>query len=247
MFAVFLVGVLLGSYVQSVTGFAMAMILIAVASGSQTVEIPVAAAVVSLLSLANAVLALVGQHQHIERRLFVWLAVGQLPAIWVGVALLDVLHGDARWLLEIALGAFIVLGSLSMMIRPEPRKTLSRPLGCVAAGVAGGLVGGLFSASGPIMGWFNYRQPHAVNAIRATLLAGFVLTTSTRSVVVGIQGGLTSEVWLLTALAMPLVVFGTWAGKAFRPPLSEAGMKRLAFAVLLGMGVWILVRAALSV
>jgi uncharacterized membrane protein YfcA len=88
MFAVFLAAALLGSYVQSVTGFAMAMILIAVASGTQTAAIPVAAAVVSLLSLANAVLALRGQIHHVEVRLFVWLAVGQLPAIWVGVALL---------------------------------------------------------------------------------------------------------------------------------------------------------------
>jgi uncharacterized membrane protein YfcA len=243
MFTVFLAGVLLGSYVQSVTGFAMAMILIAVASGSQTVEIPVAAAVVSLLSLANVVLALRGHLQQVERRLFVWLALGQLPAIWVGVALLDVMHGDARWLLELALGLFIVLGSLSMMIRPEPKEDLSRPWACVGAGIAGGLVGGLFSASGPIMGWFNYRQPLAVRAIRATLLSGFVLTTSTRTVVVGIQGGLTTEVWLLTAMGLPLVVLGTWAGRRFRPPLSETGMKRLAFGVLLSMGVWILVRA----
>ncbi len=187
--APFFVAVLVGSYVQSVTGFAMAMILIAAASGSQTVEIPVAAAVVSLLTLVNVVLALRNRLHHVERRLFVWLAAGQLPAVWVGVELLGILQGDARWLLELALGTFIVLGSLSMLIRPEPQNVLSRPLACVGMGIAGGLVGGLFSASGPILGWFNYRQPLAVNVIRATLLSGFVLTTSTRTVVVGLQGG----------------------------------------------------------
>ncbi len=246
MLTVFLAGALLGSYVQSVTGFAMAMILIAVASSSRMVEIPVAAAAVSLLALTNVVLALRGQLHHVERRLFIWLALGQLPAVWVGVALLDALHGDARWLLELALGTFIVLGSLSMMIRPEPRDSLSNPLACVGAGVVGGLAGGLFAASGPILGWFNYRQPLAVNAIRATLLSGFLLTTSMRVTVVGFQGGLTREVWLLTALALPLVVLGTWAGRRFKPPLSEASMKRVAFGLLFCLGVWILTRALLT-
>jgi uncharacterized membrane protein YfcA len=242
MLTIFLASVLFASYVQSVTGFAMAMILIAVVSTSQAVEITVAAAVVSLLALVNVTLALRGQLHHIEGRLFIWLAVGQVPGVLLGVGLLEVLHTDVRWLLELALGTFIVMGSLFMMVRPEPRTSVSPPWGCVSAGLAGGLVGGLFAASGPIFGWFNYRQPLAVNAIRATLLSGFALTTSTRTLVVGLQGGLTAEVWLLAGMALPLVVLGTWVGRRFHPPLSETGMKRLAFGVLLLMGGWIVVR-----
>ena len=96
------------------------------------------------------------------------------------------------------------------------------------------------------MGWFNYRQPLPVAAIRATLLCSFAMTTSVRTVLVGVNGGLTGEVWLLTGLALPVVVLGTWAGRTFEPPVSELAMKRLAFAVLLVMGVWILLRAALG-
>ena len=96
------------------------------------------------------------------------------------------------------------------------------------------------------MGWFNYRQPLPVAAIRATLLCGFAMTTSVRSVLVGLEGGLTGEVWLLTGLALPMVVLGTWAGRTFEPPVSELAMKRLAFAVLLVMGIWILLRAGLG-
>ena len=243
---VFLVGVLLGSYVQSVTGFAMGMILIALVTSTQTLGVPVAAAVVSLLSLVNVLMAIRGHVRAIERRLFIGLAVGQLPAIWVGVWLLDRLHGNERWLLELALGAFIVFGSLSMLIRPRPRRDVSPPLACVGARLAAGLFGGLFSASGPIMGWFTYRQPLGVNVIRATLLGSFILTTSVRTAIVGVQGALTAEVWILAAVGMPGVVFGTWAGGRFRPPLSDSGMKRLAFGLLLSLGAWILVRAALS-
>jgi len=244
--AIIVLGVLLGSYVQAVTGFAMGMILIALASSTQALPIPAVTAVVSLLSLVNVTLALRGQLHHIEGRLVVWLAAGQLPAIWAGVALLERLHSSDRQLLELALGGFIVLGSLSMMLRPQPRAALSAPLACIGAGIAGGLLGGMFSASGPVIGWFSYRQPLPVDVIRATLLCTFTLTTSVRTLVVGVQGGLSSEVWVLGAIGLPLVLLGTWAGRQFRPPLSEAGMKRLAFGLLLSLGSWILARVLLS-
>lgn len=59
--AVFLLSVLVGSYVQVVTGFAMGMIVIAVMVGSHLVDVPLITAVASLLSLVNVVLALRGQ------------------------------------------------------------------------------------------------------------------------------------------------------------------------------------------
>ncbi len=110
-------------------------------------------------------------------------------------------------------------------------------------GVTGGLVGGLFSASGPVLGWFVYSQPLPVAAIRATLLACFMLTTLTRTIGVGVSGGLTATVLSSAAVSLPVVVLGTWIGRSFVPVLSEQASKRLAYLLLLAMGVWILSRA----
>jgi uncharacterized protein len=129
-----------------------------------------------------------------------------------------------------------------MLLRPRPLARLSRPWACVAAGFWGGLLAGLFSASGPVLGWFAYRQPLTVAAIRTTLLAGFAFTTSLRTVVVGAGGGLTAEVWVLFLTGLPLVLAGTWAGRSLPPPVSEATLKRLAFALLLLMGCWSVAR-----
>ena len=162
--------------------------------------------------------------------------------------------GGARELLEIPMPAVLTVQtsasqprypSLSMMLRPVPKQRLSPPWACVGAGLAGGLLGGMFAASGPVMGWFNYRQPLSVAEIRATLLACFALSTTLRSVIVGFGGGLTREVWMLALLALPLVVLGTWAGGRFAPPLSEATLKRCAFGLLLLMGCWTVARALL--
>jgi uncharacterized membrane protein YfcA len=103
----------------------------------------------------------------------------------------------------------------------------------------------MFSASGPVLGWFGYSQPLKLVTIRATLLACFILTTSTRTVLVGIQGGLTERVLTYAAIGLPVVVLGTYLGRNFAPPVAEETMKRGAFLLLLGMGVWILFSAAL--
>ncbi|MEQ8857151.1 MAG: sulfite exporter TauE/SafE family protein [Pseudomonadales bacterium] len=240
---VFLLVTAVGSYVQAVTGFAMGMIIIAVVVGGGLLPVPLITAVVSLLALVNVVLALRGHGHHLQRRLFGWMAAGMLPAIAVGVWLLGRLDAGATWLLELLLGVFIVVGSLSMLLRPRPRESVSAPWAAWTAGFSGGLVGGLFAASGPVMGWFNYRQPLTVAEIRTTLLASFALTTSFRTLAVGVSGGLTREVWTLFAVGLPLVLLGTWAGRRFPPAVSETALKRLAFALLLLMGGWSIARA----
>jgi uncharacterized protein len=241
--ALFLVTALVGSYVQSVTGFAMGMIMIAVMVGSGRVAVPVIAAVVSLLSFVNIVFALRGNLRHLEVRLLGWVAVALLPAVWTGVWLLGVLDRRLAWLLELLLGSFIVLGSLSMMLRPRPRSALSKPWSSLCAGFAGGVLGGMFAASGPVMSWFVYRQPLPIAAIRATLLAVFALATVLRTAIVAHEGGLTAEVWRLALAGLPLVFIGALAGRNFAPPLSDAELKRFAFALMLVMGAGTIVRA----
>jgi uncharacterized membrane protein YfcA len=244
--SLFLVTTLLGSYVQSVTGFAMGMIMIAVMVGSGMIAVPVITAVVSLLSLVNVAFSLRGHLRHVDWHLLRWVGLGLPVAIWAGVVLLGVLDRQLTWVLELLLGTFILLGSLSMIVRPHARRTRSDPLASLTAGLAGGVLGGLFSASGPVIAWFAYRQPLPVSSIRNTLLALFALTTSLRVAVVGASGGLTSQVWLLAGAGLPAVLVGAWLGRTFAPPLSDLVLKRAAFGMLLVMGGAMVARSLVS-
>lgn len=239
----YLLAVAAGSYVQAVAGFAMGMIILAVMVGGGLVDVPTITAVVSLLALVNILLALRGHGHHLARPVFGWTVAGLVPAVAVGVWLLEHLDARAQWVVELLLGAFIVLGSLAMTVRPRPRERLSPPWACFAAGFSGGLLGGLFAASGPVMGWFNYRQPLSIAEIRTTLLATFALSTTFRTISVGYAGGLTAPVWRLFLIGLPLVLLGTWAGRRLPPPVSDAALKRMAFALLMAMGSWSVVRA----
>ena len=241
--AAFVLIVFVGSYVQAVTGFAMAMIIVAVVGGMRLLSIPELAATTSLLTIFNVILALWGHSKEIYRPIFSWLALGQVPAIFVGFAIMAWLDGHIRWLLELLLGAFILAGGISMWLRPHPWSAVAGPTASFLTGLGGGLVGGMFSASGPILGWFMYSQPLQLAAIRATLLACFVLTTTTRTGIVAVDGGLTGQVLTYALVGLPVVVLGTWLGRQFPPPVAEDGIKRGANLILLVMGVWILGRA----
>jgi uncharacterized protein len=237
--ALFLAIVMIGSYVQAVAGFAMGLLIIAVCASAGLYDLEAVAATVSLLSLANILLSLRGHYHLVQGRTLRLLAVGQLPAIGVGIWLLATLNANAAAWLELLLAAFLVAGSSAMMMRPAPRTEPSSGTAALAAGFAGGLLGGLFAASGPVMGWFCYRQPLPVTEIRATLLGCFAITTVARTIMVGVTGGLTGDVSLMAGAGLPLVLLGTWLGRRFPPAFGEAAMRRAAFGMLLAMGLWI--------
>ncbi len=238
--SVFLTVVLIGSYVQAVAGFAMAMLIIAVVTVGGLFDIVTITAVVSLVSFANIALSLHGHYHLVHGGVLRALCIGQLPALLAGFWLLERMSGAALSLLELLLGVFIVAGSLSMMLRPQPRATVSGNFQCLLAGFGGGLLSGLFAASGPVIGWFTYRQPLPVTEIRATLLGFFAITTVFRTALVGLHGGFTNDVLLLAAIGLPAVFLGTWVGRRWPPAVGEGGMRRMAFGMLLVMGTWII-------
>ena len=243
---IFLLITLLGSYIQAVAGFAMGMLIVAVAGGLRLVEIETLAAVVSILSLTNSALSLWGQTQHVHWRLFVWLAAGQLPALVLGLYFLDHLGANSRWLLELCLGLFLTMGALGMLLKPKPLQHVSPSWVAWLTGLCGGTLGGMFSASGPVLGLFGFSQPLPLNVIRATLLSSFLLVTSSRTLMVGWRGELTEPVLLIVAMALPVVLIGTWWGRIFAPPVSDAALKRAAFWLILVMGVWVEGTAVMS-
>lgn len=236
---------LVASYVQSVAGFALGMIMMAVAGGLDWYPIATLAAVVSLLSLANIGVALRGSWRHVDLQLGPWVVVGQVLAIGPGLWLLYALSESSVYALKALLGLFIALGSLALAVQPTPFQNRSRPATSFAAGLGGGLVGGLFAAAGPVIGWFVYRQPLPFIQVRATLLACFLVSTITRSLILLAIGALTGEILWLVLLTLPVVVFGSWLGSALPPPVDEQRIKQAAFVLLVLLGGWIFVDAAL--
>ena len=120
-----LMAVLFGSYIQTVTGFAMGMIIVATVGGLGLLQLSVLAILVSLLTSVNSLLSLRGNWSLIDVRFLLFLALGQFPAIIFGIELLNFLESNEVWILKVILGSFLVLGGLLSFINPCPLKRLS--------------------------------------------------------------------------------------------------------------------------
>ena len=208
-------------------------------------QLSVLAILVSLLTSVNSLLSLRGNWSLIDVRFLFFLALGQFPAIVFGIGLLNFLESNEVWILKAILGSFLVLGGLLSFINPRPLKRISGRLTVFLAGILGGTLGGLFSASGPVLGLFAYSQPMPLAQIRATLLASFLFTTTARTAVVSFQGSIKPEILMLFLLALPIVLLGTFLGKKILPPVSESTTRRFAFSIILMIGFWTLLETLL--
>ncbi|MGR8947126.1 MAG: TSUP family transporter [Gammaproteobacteria bacterium] len=238
--------VFVGSYVQSLIGFAMGLIVVGIGSISGSVDFGVLTAAVSLITLFNIVVSLKGHLPKIHGKMLFYMVFGQLPCIALGLFLVNHLAVRTVASLELLLGMFLLISGSIMVFKPQPRARLSSIPGLVLGGAGGGLTGGLFAASGPVIGWFGYRQPLELNVIRATILCFFLIACVCRTTLVGIHGGLTREVWSLVGVSIPITLIGAWLGTVAKPKLSDAGFKRWVFTLLILMGIYISFRALAS-
>jgi hypothetical protein len=116
----FLVVVVLGALVQTVTGFAMGLIIMAGVALFNITDIAFAAAVVSFISLTNAGVALRYGHRHVDWLFVRRILLGMIPAMALGIALLTYLSEHYYALLKLLLGFVIILAGTSLMLAPAP-------------------------------------------------------------------------------------------------------------------------------
>ena len=246
VYGVFLAAVALGTWLQATSGFALGLIVMAIVQVSGVLSIAETAAAISVLAFVNIAVSLVDSFKDIDRRLFLFLTLGQLPAIVLGIALLNYLTREATVLLEIVFALFLIAGSFALALNPTPKERRSSGLATTATGFAGGIFGGMFAASGPVVGWFAYRQPIAIASIRASLLAMLGITTCTRTVLVWIDGIFTQSLLWIILTAVPVVFLATYLAKRFQPRMTDRQFRRAVFTLVFLFGCWILVVAVIE-
>lgn len=238
--AAFLFVVALGAYVQTVTGFALGLIVMGGITLFDLAPVAFTAVVVSFTALSNNILALHRGLHLIDRRALLYTLLGMLPAVYLGVLLLEQLHNTSVESLRLILGGVILAGGILLALRPHPRPR--RAAGWVDAGVgaAGGILGGLFAIGGPPLVFHFYRQPLQLAVIRATLLATFAVATAMRLVYVGLEGDIDLTMLEVSLLCLPVVFLATVLGRRHPPPLPDLAMRRFAFILLGVIGLTLL-------
>jgi len=230
--AAFLLVVGIGAYVQTVTGFALGLIVMGGITLFDLAPVAFTAVVVSFTALANNLMALHRGLHLIDRRATTYTLLGMLPAVYLGVLLLEFIHSASVQSLRTVLGTVILAGGVLLALRPHPYPNRAPAWVDATVGVAGGILGGLFAIGGPPLVFHFYRQPLSLAVIRATLLATFAVATATRLVYVAIDGDIDWAMVQVSLLCLPVVFLTTVLGRRYPPPLPDLAMRRLAFGLL---------------
>lgn len=241
---VFLGLVAIGSYIQTVSGFAIALVIMGGVTALGLASIAFTANVVSIVALVNTAVALFRKHHQIDTRVTAIVCAGLVPMSGVGLYALRYLHQHAADTLAVLLGGFILGSGILLFMHPHPRKTESHALAHVIAGGAGGLISGLFGAGGPPVVIHLYRQPGDFAILRSTILAILGVMTITRISYESFNGHIDQDILQLSLLCIPTTIVATVLGRRYPPPVTDLTLRRMAFVLLAALGITLIVLKA---
>ena len=229
--------------VQNVTGFALVLVLLGLVGVLELVPLTDAANVATVLGLANGFVALRGRTRSLDWSVLRQTASGTVFGVAAGVFLLAWLSGNAVLLLRLLLGV-VVIGCALLVLRPVHalQRTSSRA-SFFATGVLSGVLGGLFSASGPPLVYQFYRQPMALDAVRDTLAALLAVGSALRLCMVVGSGQFSMVSAGLSALAVPVVLGVAGWMKRHPPPWERRTVLRFVSVLLVFTGVGLMAPA----
>lgn len=241
----FLIIAAFAAYFQTVTGFGLGMIVMGLASGMAIAPVTSVAAVISLMMLANCVVALPGRLHHVYWPAVTAAAVVIVPSIMAGVLLLNYLSDSASVIVRVLLGVVIIYGAVGLLLKPNRQQQVAGKGSFALFGALSGFLGGLFGIAGPPLIYHCYRQPLELICVRNTLILLFAVTSGVRTLFVISQGQMNVEILQLTAWAFPVVTTATWLGRRWPPPLSAQTMRRLVFVLLILIGATLIMAGLL--
>lgn len=242
-FAAFLACVALATAAQSITGFALALILLGLTGLFELAPLADAANVATVLSIASAAVALRGTRRALEWSVWKPTVAGSVFGVAAGVALLAWLSANVVVLLRLLLGVVVIACALVVLLRAEPLAQRSSRGAFRFFGFLSGLLGGLFSASGPPLVYHFYRQPLSLDVLRNTLVASLSAGAVLRLAMV-IPAGQFSlwSLWMCLA-SLPIALGLTWWMREHPPAWRRETVLKIVCALLVVTGVGLIAPA----
>jgi uncharacterized protein len=220
------------SYVQAISGFAFALIVMGVIPSLNLMEVADAAIVVTILAMVNTATALSKGFANVRWREAATSLMFSMPSIAIGLYLLDLLSGSHLGTLRIALGVTILFSGIMLLKPPHQDAAVSKWPSFAIFGFLSGLISGLFSTGGPPVVFQFYRQPWPLPVIRDSLFVLFFVGSTARTAMVAFDTGIEERLLVLSAIALPVVVVFTKIGQRYAPGFSDTTIRRAVFGLL---------------
>lgn len=236
----FMLFVAFSVYVQTLTGFALSLMLLGLVGLTHLFPLPDAVNAVSFLTIINAATFLQRRRPMRIEPVMKVAVLASMAGSFIGMGILVYLAANALQLLRTLLGLIIIGCALLLWRMGQPRATPSPPRVFAAVGALSGVLGGLFSAAGPPLVYVVYRQPWPLARIQESLIFAFGVGALLRLVVLGLAGQIGAQSLLLAAEAIPVVLLVTLLSANRKPPVSRETLKHMVCLLLIAAGVGML-------
>ncbi|WP_348541038.1 sulfite exporter TauE/SafE family protein [Variovorax sp. TBS-050B] len=233
---VFMACVALATYAQNLTGFAFSLILLGLVSVFHVASVTDTANAAMVLTLINAWTYFRARPGVVPWQLMKPALNGSTVGVLVGLMLLAWLSGGAVDWLRGLLGVSILACALLLVLQGRPLPAVSGRASFSIIGGLSGLLGGLFSSSGPPIVFHMYRQPLDRELVRRALLLMFAFNSLVRLVVVLSTGHFSWHSALLAGSAVPVVYGVTRLHHRLPNRLSPRTLKWLVGGLLAAAG-----------
>jgi hypothetical protein len=229
--ALILGSVFLGAFTQSLAGFGVALVTMAVLPG--LLGIQTASPLVALLSLVLELVILVIYRRALNMRAVLPLALAAAVGIPLGVLLIGVISEDTvLFILGMVIAGFAIYALLGIRL-PE----MKHPGWAYGMGFLAGVLGGAYNTSGPpVVIYANCRRWEPAQF--KTNLQGFFFISNILVVANhGLAGNITFEVWTLFLWALPALAGGILAGTFLSRRLSPEIFRKIVLLLLIVLGL----------
>ncbi|NER13691.1 TSUP family transporter [Leptobacterium flavescens] len=222
-----IIGIFCGFFVQTMIGFAGALISLPILLFAM--NLPDAVAYISIFYLFSSVFMIAKEWRHIDRKIILKLTLTTVIGLALGVYVLG--YGKPV-LLKKALGIFVIIYVLYSYLAKQKTSVFSKS--GTPFGLLGGFVSGLFSTGGPVYIIYINDTVKDMRVIRATMIGILGLISVLRVPMLGYNQMLNAEHFINSLYIFPFFLLAQFLGKKAYGKLN-AGTFKNVLMILLGI------------
>ncbi|MDY8135881.1 sulfite exporter TauE/SafE family protein [Aquimarina sp. 2201CG5-10] len=229
-------GIFLGFYVQTVIGFAGALISLPILLTGMS--LPDSIAYISIFYFIASPFLIYKEWKHVDKKIILKLTLSSLIGVVIGIIIL--VFGKPV-ILKKALGIFILCYVLYSLWNTKKFNLLSKMEHLF--GFLGGFFSGVFSTGGPLYVIIVKDVTPDIRTFRATMFGVLGLVTFIRMPVLAIGGVLNLDQLYNSLYVLPFFILALFLGKKTYHLLNETILKKAVLGLLFISGLVLLVKA----
>ncbi len=202
---ILIIGVGFGFYVQSVVGFAAALVSLPIILNVLNIQESVA--LLSIFFLIFSIILISKNWKIIDKKTILEMSIGIIAGLFLGIYILKF---GSPIILKKALGIFVILFVGYLHIKKKKIEFFKK-LGLLF-GFTGGTFSGLFSTGGPPIVFYIYNKLDKPNIVRATIIGTIGITDFIRFPLLIFSDILTYNIFLKSLYVLPFFILSFYLG-----------------------------------